>query len=783
MGQKVNRAQALATVAMLFSAAMALSACGSGGGDDSGPSASPPPTSNAPAPAPSPAPAPAAGPAPAPSPAPVPSPAPAPTAAPAPADTGATDYVPLFTSSTQVIEQIQVTEADGTLVTYAGFRPTPRHAREGGEPWTDTVDKGPGSYFAFPPFYFQNRTFGLVIRDEVPAGRQKITAYLKPNVGTMINNSFSAFRRLDPNVIEYGWKMGVGYTNPKDGTQRCNPATAIADLCVAQSITDYWRMADETQYQGLARANNKLKVGDKIEMSPGVFLDYTPGTDIALIDGGHNRDYSFEQLYVVGKGMVPWYGIAPKLDTTPLPDDALLGGQASVSYNYSEEPHRVFQQTVNNIGIADMQRFVEGRRLFHTSFLDGKHSESPTVNPVFTAHANQLGERFNEVRCLGCHTLNGRSPAADIGTPLNKFAVLTAAASSTAGITPDATYGVNVQQLSRTAGAPDYGVSIQSFVKTVRTLAGGETVELQKPVYAFKGPVPAQLSVRQAPQVVGMGLIEALDETTILAQADPQDANGDGIRGVPNWSVDPETGQRHLGRYGWKAGKATVRQQAAGAFLQDMGVTSPAFKSLGCLRGAADCKTSTAMPSMSDQELERVASYLQLLGVPAQRKYASGYTDGTVTPPEHDISDATRTAIARGNQLFAQAGCTGCHTAELKTGANHPFQELRNQTIHPYTDVLLHDMGPELADTMTEGQAGPSMWRTQPLWGLGSLKYVQKETGFADASTVRYLHDGRARTLVEAIGWHGGEGSGSRAKFEAMSKADRDAVVAFLESL
>ncbi|SHM38432.1 CxxC motif-containing protein, DUF1111 family [Rhizobacter sp. OV335] len=691
--------------------------------------------------------------------------------------------MPLFTSSTQVIEQIQVTEADGTLVTYAGFRPTPRHAREGGEPWTDTVDKGPGSYFAFPPFYFQNRTFGLVIRDEVPAGRQKITAYLKPNVGTMINNSFSAFRRLDPNVIEYGWKMGVGYTNPKDGTQRCNPAAAIADLCVAQSITDYWRMADEAQYQGITRANNKLKLGDKIEMSPGVFLDYTPGTDIALIDGGHNRDYSFEQLYVVGKGMVPWYGIAPKLDTTPLPDDALLGGQASVSYNYSEEPHRVFQQAANNIGIANMQRFVEGRRLFHTSFVDGKHSESPTVNPVFTAHANQLGERFNEVRCLGCHTLNGRSPAADIGTPLNKFAVLTAAASSTAGITPDATYGVNVQQLSRTAGAPDYGVSIQSFVKTVRTLAGGETVELQKPVYAFKGPVPAQLSVRQAPQVVGMGLIEALDEATILAQADPQDANGDGIRGVPNWSIDPETGQRHLGRYGWKAGKATVRQQAAGAFLQDMGVTSPAFRSLGCLRGAADCKTSTATPSMSDLELERVASYLQLLGVPAQRKYASGYTDGTVTPPEHDISDATRTAIGRGNQLFAQAGCTGCHTAELKTGANHPFQELRNQTIHPYTDVLLHDMGAELADTMTEGRASPSMWRTQPLWGLGSLKYVQKETGFADASSVRYLHDGRARTLVEAIGWHGGEGSGSRAKFEAMSKADRDAVVVFLESL
>ena len=697
--------------------------------------------------------------------------------------TGATDYVPLFASGTPVVEQIQYSEADGTLVTYAGFRPTPRHAREGGEPWTDTVDIGPGNYFAFPPFYFQNRTFGLVIRDEVPAGRQKITAYLKPNVGTMINNSFSAFRRLDPNVIEYGWKMGVGYTNPKDGTQRCGPADKIADLCVAQSITDYWRFQDEKDYQGITRVDNKLRVGDKIEMTPGVFLDYAPGTDVALIDGGHNRDYSFEQLYVVGKGMVPWYGIAPKLDTTPLPDDALLGGQASVSYNYSEEPHRVFQQSVNNIGIANMQRFVEGRRLFHISYIDGKHSENPDVNPVFTAHANQLGPRFNEVRCLGCHTLNGRSPAAAIGTPLNKFAVLTAAASTSTAITPDATYGFNVQQQSRTAGAADYGVSIQSYTKTVRTLAGGETVELQKPVYAFKGPVPAQLSVRQAPQVLGMGLIEALDEATILALADPQDKNGDGIRGVPNWSIDPETGQRHLGRYGWKAGKGTVRQQAAGAFMLDMGITTPAFKALSCQRGAADCKTSTATPSISDLELDRLASYLQLLGVPAQRKYASGYTDGTVTPPERDMPDATRSAIARGSQLFGQAGCTGCHVAELKTGANHPFQELRNQTIHPYTDVLLHDMGAELADTMTEGQASPSMWRTQPLWGLGSLKYVQKETGFADANTVRYLHDGRARTLVEAIGWHGGEGSISRSAFEALSKADRDAIIAFLESL
>jgi CxxC motif-containing protein (DUF1111 family) len=695
---------------------------------------------------------------------------------------GAADYVPLFVSGTKLVEQVQYTEPDGTLVTYAGFRPTARHAREGGEDWKDPVDKGPGNYFAFPALYFQNRTWGLVIRDEVPAGRQKITAYLKPNMGTLVDASFNTFRRLDPGVIEYGWMHNGGYDR-----DRCTPTENIAEMCKSNPITDYWRFKDDRDYLGItSRPDNKLRIGDKIEMTAGVFLDHAPGNLVALIDGGHARDYSTELLYVVGKGMVPWYGAAPRLDTTPLPDDALLGGQVTVPYNYSEEPHRVFQQPAGNIGIANMQRFVEGRRLFHTSFVDGVHSEFVGKNPVFTAHANQIGARFNEVRCLGCHTLNGRSPAAEVGTPLNTFAVLTAAASTNAGITPDPTYGTNVQQLASAAGGADFSVTIQSFVNSVRTLFGGETVSLRKPVLAFKGPTPAQVSLRQAPQVIGMGLLEAIDEGTILALADPTDRDGDGVRGVPNWSVNPETGQRQLGRFGWKAGKATVRHQASIAFMQDMGVTTPAYKSAVCQqRGGAssECKSSTGTPSVSDFEIDRISSYLQLLGVPAQSKYASGYTDGAIAPPEREVTAAMSNAISRGGQLFAQSGCTVCHVAELKTGPNHPFYELRNQTIRPYSDLLLHDMGPELADTMTEGQAGPSMWRTQPLWGLGSLKYVQKGTGAGDPSTVRYLHDGRARTLVEAIGWHGGEAAGSRAKFEALSKADRDALVAFLESL
>jgi hypothetical protein len=157
--------------------------------------------------------------------------------------TGLTDYVQLFSSATKVTEQVQYSEPDGTLVTYAGSRPTDRHACEGGEEWTSLLDLGPGDHFSVPTFYFQNRICGLVIRDEVPAGRQSITIYLKPNVGTFINNGFSAFRRLDAGVIEYGWKMGVGFDNKKEGNQRCHAADKIEALCSAQPIKDYCRSA------------------------------------------------------------------------------------------------------------------------------------------------------------------------------------------------------------------------------------------------------------------------------------------------------------------------------------------------------------------------------------------------------------------------------------------------------------------------------------------------------------------------------------------------------------
>jgi CxxC motif-containing protein (DUF1111 family) len=673
------------------------------------------------------------------------------------------EFLPLFAAGTPMVEQIQYTEPDGTLVTLAGFRPTNRHARERGEAW-DEPDVGPGNYFTYPTWYFQNRSFGLMIRDGIPAGRSRIEISMRVNDGTFINSGLSAFRRVDPDVRDYGWKMNVGFNNPKEGDKNICHSTSAREDCMVV-ITDNWRAPQN---------GTPLKPGDVIELSPAPFLDNTDGSH-ALIDGGGIRYYSFEQLYVVGKGMRPWYGVAPILDSFPLPDSTLLGGQASVSYNYTEEPHRAFQQMANNIGIANTKRFLQGRRLFHTSFIDGKHSESPDINPVFKEHANQLGARFNNDRCLGCHALNGRSAAPALGNRLDTMAVLTAASSSATSITPDPTYGLNVQQRALDPAAPDHSVSVQSYEKTVHTLPDGETVALQKPIYAFKGPVPAQFSVRQAPQVIGVGLLEAVDESTILSLSDPSDKDGDGVRGVPNWSINPETGQRHLGRYGWKAGKATVRQQSAVALIMDMGVTSPVYKTASCQRGVANCNASDAATAISEAEIQKLTSYLALLGVPAQRSLRSGFMEGIRVSPEHDVDPVK---IQRGSQLFSQVRCVACHTPQMQTGKNHPFAELRDQTIRPYTNLLLHDMGPGLADTLTEGQAKPSMWRTSPLWGLGSLKYVQ-----GGAENVRYLHDGRARTLMEAISWHGGEANASRGKFEALNKDDRAALLTFLESL
>jgi CxxC motif-containing protein (DUF1111 family) len=249
-------------------------------------------------------------------------------------------------------------------------------------------------------------------------------------------------------------------------------------------------------------------------------------------------------------------------------------------------------------------------------------------------------------------------------------------------------------------------------------------------------------SLRQPPPVFGLGLLEAIDAGTIESWEDPDDADGDGISGRVNRVWDVQTGEAELGRFGHKANTPTLLQQAAAAYSNDMGVSSPIFP---------DDDGTTDIPI---ETVELTAFYTSSLGVPEP---------APLSP-----------RAERGQALFASFGCDGCHRPEVETG-EHEIGILSHQAIEPYTDLLIHDMGDGLADGRPDFLASGSEWRTAALWGLGLVQTVQPGSG--------YLHDGRARTAAEAILWHGGEAQTARDRFRAASESDRAALLAFLASL
>ncbi|HSW07385.1 di-heme oxidoredictase family protein, partial [Aquabacterium sp.] len=489
------------------------------------------------------------------------------------------------------------------------------------------------------------------------------------------------------------------------------------------------------------------------------------------------RYYANEWIYVVGTGLRPWYGIQPRLNSWPLPAETLQGGIGSVSYDYADNGSFMFQQPFNNVGMQNMQRFVEGRRLIHTNFFTGDHNEPG--NDRYQAGVGLQGQRFNQASCFGCHVNNGRglAPAAT-NQRLDTMSVRTAMLDAKGQQLPDSRYGVAVQMNARsTTGTPqDWGNSVRvaGFDTQTVKLADGSSVELRKPKLAFDGSVPQVVSLRAAQPMIGTGLLEAVPEADILARA-RSTPDEDGVKGQANFVFDPETGDVRLGRFGWKAGKFSLRHQAASALLQDMSVTSPVYPTRDCLAGPAGCTPAKAERGITEADLQLISRYLQLLAVPAQRSLASGFPKGVAPLADLDVDPAK---VAAGAKVFQDLRCSSCHTTEMRTGSGHPLAELRNQTIKPYTDLLLHDMGAGLADSYVEGLATGALWRTAPLWGIG---YTERAMG--TAGKVGYLHDGRARTLTEAVMWHAGEAERSRQRFSALSAADRQALLAFLRSL
>lgn len=392
--------------------------------------------------------------------------------------------------------------------------------------------------------------------------------------------------------------------------------------------------------------------------------------------------------------------------------------------------------------------------------------------PATTTARDGLGPLFNTNACQNCHIKDGRGhpPAADAQSAASMLVRLSIPAGSEhaaiierLGVLAEPSYGAQLQDMANPGTAPEGKVRV-SYRTQQLSFTDGQQVELRKPSLEISqlgyGPLhPATLfSARIAPPMIGLGLLEAIPEAAILANADPDDRDGDGISGRPNRVWDREQQRSVLGRFGWKAGQPTLNQQNAEAFAGDMGLTSSLVDQDNCTQSQPDCRNAPhgGEPEVSDTILASVLFYTRNLGVPARRE---------VDAPQ----------VLAGKGLFHQAGCQGCHTPQFTTAADAAEPELANQSIRPYTDLLLHDMGEGLADNRPEFLASGREWRTPPLWGIGLSKAVNGHTQF--------LHDGRARNLLEAILWHGGEAEAAKQQVLTFNADERAALLAFLNSL
>ncbi len=426
-------------------------------------------------------------------------------------------------------------------------------------------------------------------------------------------------------------------------------------------------------------------------------------------------------------------------------DERLSGGMATVF----DETSRAFTHAMEGLSENDMTAHEIGDKAFEQTYV----SAPAPVN-------SGLGPIFNNVSCISCHHNDGKgTPTAGDITSSLLFRISTSGTNEFGGPAGMDGYGGQLQDVAIFGWQPEGKVNI-SYSNVTVTYADGETVTLRKPTYTLQNTYinitgGYSLSPRLAPPVFGLGLLENIPESTLLSFADEGDMDHDGISGRPNYVYNPDTKKREIGRFGLKANTATVRTQAAGAFNQDMGVTSSIFPHESCA-GQTQYDGLNDDAELPDSTLNRVIFYIRSLAVPARR----------------DVTDAN---VKHGKELFTQLNCSGCHKPVVQTGVDVTFPAISNQRIQPFTDLLLHDMGEGLADNYSDFMANGKEWRTAPLWGIGLF---EKTNG-----TPYYLHDGRARTIEEAILWHGGEAEASKTKFTQLNKSDRQALVRFIKSL
>lgn len=420
-----------------------------------------------------------------------------------------------------------------------------------------------------------------------------------------------------------------------------------------------------------------------------------------------------------------------------------------------------FSIPAQNLSPSRRMEFFIGNALFRNIWV---------AEGALPASRSGAGPLLNTDSCQSCHIKDGRghppvpgSHAAALSS-LVRLSIPATAGDEQAllrdGVVSEPVYGGQLQD-NALGGHPHEGRVLLEYHYSTVHLQDGTAVELRKPALQIAqlgyGPMhPHTLfSLRVASPMIGLGLLEAIDERDLLDNVTLQAHAGE-VSGRLNYVRDVVQGTSVVGRFGWKAGQPNLNQQNAAAFAGDMGLTSTLFAHDDCTARQERCWKGTAQPpEVSDARLASVLFYTRMLAVPARRNLG-------------------QPSVQRGKALFQDSGCAACHHPAYVTG-QHVEPELSGQLIFPYSDLLLHDMGEGLADGRPEFLANGREWRTPPLWGLGLTQVVNPQG--------RYLHDGRARTLLEAILWHGGEAHSSKEKVRRMSGADREALLDFLKSL
>jgi CxxC motif-containing protein (DUF1111 family) len=618
---------------------------------------------------------------------------------------------PLFAKA-ETVTPVSFMRDDGVLITRGAGRVRGRHELE-------------GTYAPFGPLYFEDRTYGFIIEDYTPRGESRVRVTYLPVARPQDSTNFRCFKIYgNGNVFSANTGMDSDMALPSL-TRTGKDATTD----YAKQIAPYARVQSHEVTRN-ARTNAPLKSGDMFEFEFGVFIE---PSEVAA--NGRTAYYTDTFKYQIGSG-----GLTPdnsdssgKMGPKPI---AQSGGATTLAWLYAE-PELYFSQMALNIQHEHVQRFVEGRRLFHTDFATGQHSESG--NPALMEQANKAGPKMVTTSCENCHVLNGG------GKPL--AAALDPKSSMVFKLYgPDEPRG---SQLQLQEGSARF---VDNEERSV-TLADGTVVKLSRARFEVRetdGVAPVY-SARISRRLLGLGLLEAIDEQSMLAQADPTDCDSDGISGRPHVVMDPTGTGKRFGRFGWRAEKVSVEDQVADALAADLGVQSRVVPG------------PNGEVELNDTDLDRLTAYMRLLGV----------------PPRRDAEDAV---VTKGESLFHTVGCANCHVPSLTTGESHPYVELRGQPIHPYTDLLLHHLGADLADAGGENRDGTgdepataSEWRTAPLWGVGLCRQVQ---GY-----VALLHDGRAKSVLEAVLWHGGEATQVRERVTQLPREDREALIRFVESL